>query len=71
MLQLFASEEHPRAENNVCRIAVNHREQQVVELESQCDEVDHRRAYCPWVPGFEHESGYRNDHRLVGFVVLL
>lgn len=71
MLQLLASEKHPRTEENVCGVAVNHREQQVVELESHHTEVDYRRANSPWIPRFEHESRNRNNHRLVSLVVSL
>lgn len=71
MLQLFASKEHPRAEENIWRVALNHGEQQVIQLESHCSEVDSSRADLPRVPWLQHESRNRNNHRFVGFVISL
>lgn len=69
MLQLFASEEHPGAEQHVGRVAVDHREQQVEELENQTAEVDSRASNLPWIPGLQHEPGNLHHHRSVCLII--
>lgn len=72
MLKLFTREENPRAEENVGSVAVNHREEHVVELKSERSEVDnHSTDGIPRIPGFQHESRNLNSHRFVSLVVLL
>lgn len=72
MLQLLASKQHPGAEQDVGRVAVDHREQQVIELESHRSEVaDYVSDGVPRVPGFEHESRDRHCHRFVRLIISL
>lgn len=72
MLELLASEQDPRAEHDVRRVCVNHREENVVVLEPNHAEVNHHvRDGIPRVPRLDHESGNFNGDCLVCRVVLL
>lgn len=72
MLKLFTSEENPGAEENVGGVAVNHREHQVVKLETEGSKVEnHSSNGIPWIPRLQHEPWNLNSHRLICLVVLL
>lgn len=71
VLQLLAGKQNPWTEQNIRRVAVDHREQDVVDLESEDAHVSDGRGDGERIPGLEWQPRDVHRHGLVGLVVPL